>query len=100
MKKMTIYGLGIVLGFIAALAGMGFALNEGKIALGLVCFLLGSGACLGGMHATGLLSGRAVTPAVFQTPRRRVDVHVSRIELSDGSCVRRGARAVENHRVA
>ena len=100
MKKMTIYGLSIVFGFIAALAGMGFALNEGRIVLGLVCFLLGGGTCLGGMHATGLLSGRVVMPVAFQTPRQRVDVHVRRVELSDGSRTCRSACAAENHRVA
>ena len=84
MKKTNLYGLAIVLGFILALMGMGFALNEGQILLGLICFLLGSSACLGGLHATGLLSGRVVTPAAFQTPRERVNLRVSRVELSDG----------------
>jgi len=82
MKKMNAYGLGIVLGFILALMGMGFALNQGRIVLGLICFVLGSVVCLGGMYVTELLSGRVVTPVAFQTPDRRVSVHVSWVELS------------------
>ena len=89
MKKTTVYALGIVLGFIFALMGMGFALNEGRIVLGLVCFLLGSGACVGGLYASGLLSGRVVTPAAFQTPHERVSVRVSRVALSGGVKLRR-----------
>jgi|GEM_PF-3587997 len=84
MKKANLYGLAIVLGFILALMGMGFAFNEGRIILGLICFLTGSVACLCGLHVSGLLSGRLVVPAAFETPRQRVSVRVSRVELSDG----------------